>query len=168
MLKDGMIPLGEKNGSLRFLTQAAITLQKQFDTIEYRQADVRAALNGVLRTSFKPLPSARLSGVRPVTAGLKVVTSGGQSVSLEGDKEAIQIHVEFAPAGNYEAIRTDRENDTRSTRERANIYLLGRSDSEAEQLGITIVRCEKFLDQYRTTSDAETKDFVRVVEERRD
>jgi hypothetical protein len=168
MLKDGMIPLGEKNGSLGFLTQAAITLQKQFDTIEYRQADVRAALNGVLRTSFKPLPSARLSGVRPVTAGLKVVTSGGQSVSLEGDKEAIQIHVEFVPAGNYEPIRTDRENDTRSTRERANIYLLGRNDCEAEQLAITIVRCEKFLDQYRTTSDAETKDFVRIVEERRD
>ena len=52
---------------------------------------------------FKPLPSARLSGVRPVTAGLKVVTSGGQSVSLEGEKEAIQIHVEFVPSGNYEA-----------------------------------------------------------------
>src|SRR5262245_52888734 len=168
MLKDGMIPLGEKNGSLRFLTQAAITLQKQFDTIEYRQADVRAALNGVLRTVFKPLPSARLSGVRPVTAGLKVVSSGGQSLSLEGEKEAIQIHVEFVPSANYESIRTERENDTRSKNERANIYLLGRTDPEAEQLAITIVRCGKFLDQYRTTSDAETQEFVRIVEERRD
>jgi len=64
LLKDGMIPVGEKNGSLRFLTQAAITLQKQFDQIEYRNVDVRAELNGVLRSIFKPLPSARLSGVR--------------------------------------------------------------------------------------------------------
>ena len=39
MLKDGMIPLGEKNGSLRFLTQAAITLQKQFDS--YRVSSSR-------------------------------------------------------------------------------------------------------------------------------
>lgn len=166
MLNDGMIPLGEKNGSLRFLTQAAITLQKQFDSIDYRQADVRAALNGVLRTVFKPLPSARLSGVRPVTAGLKVVTSGGQSVSLEGEKEAIQIHVEFVPSGNYESTRTERENDSRSTRERVNIYLLGRTDPEAEQLAITIVRCGKFLDQYRTASDPETQEFVRIVDER--
>ena len=51
-------------------------------------------------------------------------------------------------------IRTERENDSRSKRERANIYLLGRTDPEAEQLAITIVRCGKFLDQYRTASDA--------------
>jgi len=35
LLKDSLIPLGEKNGSLRFLTQAAVTLQKEFDQIEY-------------------------------------------------------------------------------------------------------------------------------------
>ena len=168
MLKDGMIPLGEKNGSLRFLTQAAITLQKQFDQIEYRQVDVRAELNGVLRTIFKPLPSARLSGVRPVTAGLKVVIGGGQSVALEGEKEAIQIHVEFVPSSSYESARTERENDSRSSHERANIYLLGRVDSDADQLAVTLVRCHKFLDQYRTTSDPETQEFVRIVDSRLD
>jgi hypothetical protein len=166
MLKDGMIPLGEKNGSLRFLTQAAITLQKQFDLIEYRQADVRAELNGVLRSVFKPLPSARLSGVRPVTAGLRVATGGGQSVSLEGEKEAIQIHVEFVPSGSYDATRTERENDSRSCRERCSIFLLGRSDPEAEQIAVTMVRCRKFLDQHRTASDPETQEFVRIVDER--
>ena len=122
MLKDGMIPLGEKNGSLRFLTQAAITLQKHFDLIEYRQADIRAEINGTLRAIFKPLPSARLSGVRPVTAGLRVAIGGGQSVSLEGEKEAIQLHVEFVPSGSYDASRTERENDSRSSRERASIF----------------------------------------------
>jgi len=166
MLKDNMIPLGEKNGSLRFLTQAAITLQKQFDQIEYRQADVRAEFNGVLRPIFKPLPSARLHGVRPVTAGLKIVVSGGQSVSLEGEKEAIQIHVEFVPSSSYEKVRTERENDSRASRERATIYLLGRADSEADQLAVTLVRCRKFLDQYRNTSDSETKEFVRIVNDR--
>lgn len=166
LLKDGMIPLGEKNGSLRFLTQAAITLQKQFDQLEYRQADVRAAVNGVLRSLFKPLPSARLSGVRPVTAGLRVVVGGGQSVALEGEKEAIQLHVEFVPSSSYETTRTERENDSRASRERASIFLLGRSDPEADQAAVTMVRCQKFLDQHRTTSDPETKEFVRIVDER--
>lgn len=166
MLKDGMIPIGEKNGSLRFLTQAAITLQKQFDQIEYRQADVRAELNGVLRTIFKPLPSARLSGIRPVTAGLKVVLNSSQSVSLEGEKEAIQISVEFVPSGNYDTTRTERENDSRASRERSSIFLLGRTDPTVDQIAVTMVRCRKFLDQHRTTSDAETQEFVRIVEER--
>lgn len=166
LLKDGMIPLGEKNGSLRFLTQAAITLQKQFDQIEYRQVDVRSELNGVLRSIFKPLPSARLSGVRPVTAGLKVVIGGGQSVSLEGDKEAIQFHAEFVPATNYDATRTERENESRIARERSSIFLLGRADTEADNIAITLVRCRKFLDSHRTASDPETQEYVRIVDER--
>lgn len=166
LLKDGMIPLGEKNGSLRFLTQAGITLQKQFDQIEFRQADLRAEINGVLRSIFKPLPSARLSGVRPVTAGLKIVLGGGQSVSLEGEKEAIQYHVEFVPVGNYDTTRTERENESRATRERANIFLLGRSDTDADKIGATLVRCRQFLNQHRTASDPETQEFVRIVDER--
>jgi len=166
MLKDGMIPLGEKNGGLRFLTQAAITLQKQFDLIEYRQVDVRAEQNSVLRTIFKPLPATKLSGIRPVTAGLKVATGGGLSTSLDGEKEAIQIHVEFTPVDNYDAIRTERENESRASKELTNIYLLGRTDPTAEQLAITMVRCKKFLDQHRTASDPETQEFVRIVDER--
>jgi len=166
MLNDGMIPLGEKNGGLRFLTQAAITLQKQFDLIEYRQVDVRAEQNSVLRTIFKPLPATKLSGIRPVTAGLKVVTGGGLSTSLDGEKEAIQIHVEFTPIANYDAIRTERENESRANKELTNIYLLGRTDPTAEQLAVTMVRCKKFLDQHRTASDPETQEFVRMVDER--
>lgn len=166
MLKDSMIPLGWKNGGLRFLTQAAVTLQKQFDQIEYRQTDLRAKLNGVLRSIFNPLPSARLNGVRPVTAGLKVNLGGGQAVSLEGEKEAIAFQVEFVPSGGYEAARIERENDSRAKRERATLFMLGRTDAEAEQLAVTLVRCQKFLDHHRTASDPETQEFVRIIDER--
>jgi len=166
MLKDAMIPLGEKNGSLRFLTQAAVTLQHQFDLIEYRQADVRAELNGVLRSIFKPLPSARIAQVRPVTAGLRVVIGGGQSVSLEGEKEPIQLYVEFAPSSSYASVRGDREIDSMSTRERSSIYLLGRAEPEADQLALTLVRCRKFLDAHRTASDPDTQEFLRIIDAR--
>ena len=166
MLSDSMIPIGEKEGSLRFLTQAAVTLQRQFVQIVYRNADVRAEQNGVLRSIFQPMPSARLAGVRPVTAGLRVVIGGGQSIALQGEKEAIQFHVEFAPVSTYTAIRTERENDTRSSRERSSIYLLGRTDPDIEQLAITLVRCRKFLDTHRATKDSETQEFVRIVDNR--
>jgi len=166
MLKDSMIPLGWKNGGLRFLTQAAVTLQKQFDLMEYRQMDIRATLNSALRAIFSPLPSARLAGVRPVTAGLKVSTGGGQSVSLEGEKEAIAIQVEFVSPGSYADTRAERENDSRATRERATLFLLGRTDADAEETAVTLVRCGKFLDLHRTASDPETQEFVRIVDER--
>ena len=166
MLKDSSIPMGEKNGGLRFLTQAAITLQKAFDEIEYRIADVRAEVNSTLRGLFKPLPSARLAGVRPVSAGVKIVVGGGQAVSLEGEREPIQIHLEFAPTSAYDQTRTERENDSRSSKERTTIYLLGRTDPEAEKLAITLLRCRKFIESHRSASDPETQEFVRIVSER--
>jgi hypothetical protein len=166
LLADGLIPLGEKNGSLRFLTQVAITLQKEFDQIEYRNADVRAEQNGSLRMLLKPLPSARVSGTRPVTAGLRAAVSGGQFIALEGEKEPIQLHVEFTPASNHEATRTERENDSRSSKERTSIFVLGRTDPEFERLAVTLVRCRKFVDQHRNAADPETQDFVRIVSER--
>ena len=166
LLKDGFIPLGEKNGSLRFLTQAAVTLQKEFDLIEYRNADVRAEFNRALGSLFQPLPSARLEGVRPVTAGLRVVAAGGQSVSLDGEKEAIQLHVEFVPASTYDQTRKDRENDSRASAHRTSIFLLGRTDAEADKLSVTLVRCRKFVDQHKNASDPETQEFVRIVAER--
>lgn len=168
LLGDGMIPLGEKNGSLRFMTQAAVTLQGQFDQMEYRRADVLAELNSVVRAIFLPLPTARVAQTKMVRAGLRMVIGGGQSVSLEGEKEAIQMHFEFVPDSNYTAIRTERENDSRSARERSSIYLLGRTDSDADRLATTMVRCRKFLDLHRTASDADTQDFVRTVEARLD
>ena len=166
LLKDSLIPLGEKNGSLRFLTQAAITLQKEFDQIEYRNLDVRAEVNGTVRGLFRPLPSARLSSVRPVTAGLRVMIGGGQSVALEGEKESIQIHVELANPSNYDQTKKERINDSRATREKTSIFLLGRTDPEIDKLAATLVRCRKFVDAHRNASDPETQDFVRIVDER--
>jgi len=166
LLKDSFIPLGEKDGGLRFLTQTAVTLQKEFDQIEYRNADVRAELNRTLGSLFQPLPSARLAGVRPVTAGLRVGIGGGQSVSLDGDKEAIQLHAEFVGASAYDQTRKDRENDSRAASQRTSIFLLGRIDSEADKLAVTLVRCRKFVDQHKNASDPETQEFVGIVAER--
>lgn len=166
MLGDNTIPLGEKNGSLRFLTQAAVTLQLQFDQIEYRNADVRAELNSVLRSIFNPPPSARLAQVRPVSAGIRVSIGGGQSVSLEGEKEPIQIHVGFEPEASYETARTNLEIDSRAPTNLSSIYLLGRTDPDADQLAVTLVRCRKFLDAHRTATDPETQEFIRIIDAR--
>lgn len=168
MLKDNFIPLGEKNGSLRFLTQAAVTLQKQFDGTEYRSADIKAEQNATLKTLFSPLPSTRLNNVRPVSAGIRTMIGGGQWSSLEGEREPIQIHVEFVPSNQYEATRFERENDSRHSNQRKNIYLLARLDQSFESLCITLVRCKKFSDSNRNSNDSETQDYLRLLSEKKD
>lgn len=167
LLKSSFIPLGEKNGNLRFLTQAAVTLQSEFDQIGFRQADIRAEVNSALRTLFKPLPSARLTtGGRLVSAGVRVVIGGGQSVPLEGEREPVQFHVEFVQSSAYEQTRTERADDSRNKRERTTLFLLGRIDPAADTLAATLLKCRKFIDAHRTASDTETLEFVKIVEER--
>src|SRR5205823_4787867 len=141
---------------------------KQFDDLEYRNADVRAESSNAVRALFTPLPSARLNGIRPVSAGIRLGIGGGQSISLEGERESIQFHVEFAPASAYEQTRMERENDSRGKQELTSIWIVGKADPAADALAITLVRCQKFIDAHRSDPDRETQDFVRVVSERRD
>jgi hypothetical protein len=163
MFADSMIPLGEKNGAYRFLTQADVDLIKELNQFGYRNADVRNEVNGTLRSIFKPLPSARLAGVRQVNAGLNVALGGGQFVALEGDKEPIQLHVEFVPAATYDTARTERINDSCSSKERASIFVLGRVDPDVDSLAISLVRCNKFLDAHRTDKTTGVQQFIREV-----
>lgn len=166
LLKDSFIPLGVKNGNLRFLTQAAVVLQKEFDEIGFKQADLRSTINAALRALFKPLPSAKISGGRPVTAGVKIVVGGGQTVSLDGEREPVQFQLEFLPASTYKDSLTERTTESCAKRERTTLFLLGRTETAFEELAATLLKCRKFVDAHRTATDSETLDFVKIVEER--
>ena len=133
LLKDSFLPLGEKNGSLRFLTQAAVTLQKQFDDIEtVMRTYARNSATPCGRYSLRSRPPG--STVSAVSAGIRLGIGGGQSVSLEGEREPIQFHVEFAPASAYEQTRTERENDSRGKQELTSIWIVGKADPAADPL----------------------------------
>ena len=168
LLKESMIPLGEKNSSLRFLTQAAVTLQKEFDGLEFRSADVRKELSATLATIFQPLPNVRLNGSRPVTAGIKLGMGGGQFSSLAGDREPVQFHIEFVQPNAYDQEMQARKNDSMGRNEHASVFVLGRTEPEAENLAVTLVRCQRFLDKYKSVSDPETQEFVKIVSGRKD
>ena len=168
MLADTLIPLDEKDGRYRFLTQAAVSLQKKFDETEFGRREVTTEINDTLRDIFTPLPSARLAGGRPVAAGLKLGIGGGQAQPLEGDREPVQIVVEFASSATYDQTRTDRETDSRGSKEKTTIFLLGRDDPKIKELATTCARCKKFLDEHRSTTDPDIQEFNKTVESRRD
>jgi len=168
MLSDTLIPLDEKDGRYRFLTQAAVSLQKKFDETEFTRREVNSEINDTLREIFSPMPSARLAGGRQVTAGLKIGIGGGQAQSLEGEREPVQIVVEFASPATYDQARTDRETDSRGSKEKTTIFLLGRDDPKIKELATTCARRKKFLDEHRSTTDQDIQEFNKTVESRRD
>ncbi|MFA5905969.1 MAG: BREX system P-loop protein BrxC, partial [Desulfobacula sp.] len=72
MLNDVHIPLGEKDGTLCFLSEKLRDIEQERGAIPLRSVDVRRIFNDALRDSFDPLPRVSLYGTMAVASGLKV------------------------------------------------------------------------------------------------
>ena len=158
LLKDAFVPLGEKEGSLRFFSEKLNDVERERAQLVPRTPDVRRVSNEALRNLFEPLPSVRFHNTLSVTTGLKRL-SGGQQVSLAGDKETVQTVVSFADAADYDAEKTRLTDEFRHKSSDALVYLLARPSSEADDLAAEICRCERIVELHRHDPDQEVREY---------
>ncbi|RLJ64760.1 BREX system P-loop protein BrxC [Sulfurisoma sediminicola] len=158
MLNDPLVPLGEKDGSLTFLSEKLRDIEQERGNIPLRSVDIRRIGNEALREVFDPLPATRLHGSLAVTAGLKVMNSGIPS-SLAGDRETIQTIVEFSDPANYDTARTRLVDESRQRSNQNTILLLGRTSPEADNLAAEIYRCQRIAELHRNDPDQEVKEY---------
>jgi len=158
MLVDVHVPLGEKDGSLVFLSEKLRDIEQERGAIALRTVDVKRIFNDALRESFDPLPRVSLHGTMAVTSGLKV-QAGSTITSLAGDQSAIQTIVELVPASDYDTARNRMLDDSRSRAGRNIIGLLARSNSDLDDLANEIYRCQRIAELHRNEPDQEVKDY---------
>ena len=84
--KDPVVPLGEKDGSLRFFSEKLNDVEQERAQVVLRAADLRRIFSEALGEVFDPLPSTRLNGTLTVTSGVRHL-AGGQTASLAGASE---------------------------------------------------------------------------------
>lgn len=160
LLKDPAIPLSEIDGSFRFMSEAVTVLEKDRQKIIPKSIDLRNILNGKLREIFTPLPSARLHNSRTVNCGVRVVSTG-LNVSLLGEKEEIQMHLQFAPEATHEARRQEAILESQQKANRNAVYLVGFEDPEIENQVIEISRSLSIYNQNRNkTVEKEITDYL--------
>ncbi len=160
LLKEQAIPLSEVDGSLRFMSEAVTILENERRKIIPGAIDLRNILNAKLREMFTPLPNTQLAGTRTVNCGIKIV-SNGLTVSLLGDKEEIQTHLEFISDATYEGRRRNAVLESQQGANRKIIYLLGREDPEVDDTLIEIFRCRSIYNQYRNkAAEKEVADYL--------
>ncbi|MCX6525818.1 MAG: hypothetical protein NTX58_13835, partial [Actinobacteria bacterium] len=80
----------------------------------------------------------------------------------------MQIVVEFVSPATYDQDRTDRETDSRGSKEKTTIFLLGREDPKIKELATTCARCKKFLEEHRSTTDPDIQEFNKTIDSRND
>ncbi len=167
--KDPLIPLGEKEGSYRFMSEAVTELDRERQQIMVREADRRLVFNGKLREIFSPAPSAKLNGVRSVVSGIKVV-SGGFHSSIAGEKEPVQLVVEFIDSSQYDKVRQERLDDSCQRSNHNQFYLIARRADQFDDLVNEIHRCQSIStsSKYRNAADMEIRDYVKSQATRAD
>lgn len=158
MLNNAFVPLGEKEGSLRFFSEKLNDVERERAQLALRNSEVQRIFSNSLRATLTPLPAARLHGTRAVTSGLKSI-SGGRSVSLDGEREAIQTALVLADAAEYETERTKLLDESRQRISASTIFLLGRSPQEAMDLAGEVFRCNRIVEIYRNDPDQEVKEY---------
>lgn len=158
MLGDVHVPLGEKDGSLVFLSEKLRDIEQERGALPLRSVDVRRAFNDALRETFDPLPRVNLHGTLAVATGLKVQT-GSTVTSLAGDQNPIQTIVELVPAADYDAARNRTIDDSRSRTGRNVIGLLTRANPELDDLANEIYRSQRIAELHRNEPDQEVRDY---------
>ena len=165
LLKDAIVPLGEKDGSLRFFSEKLNDVERERAGLVPRTPDARRVFNEALTETFEPLPSVRLHGTLSVTTGLKRL-SAGQLVSLAGDRETIQTVVSFAEPASYDAEKSRLTDESRHKSSESIVYLLARQSPEADDLVAEICRCQRIVELHRNDPDQEVKEYCQSQTDR--
>lgn len=158
LLKDAIVPLGEKDGSLRFFSEKLNDVEQERAQLVPRSPDLRRVFNEALKEVFEPLPGTRLHGTLSVTAGLRHM-HGGQQTSLAGERETVQTIVTFADPADYDAEKGRLTDESRHKSSESAIYLLARRSPEADDLVAEICRCQRIAELHRHDPDQEVKEY---------
>jgi len=165
LMADPFIPFGEQEGNLRFFSEKLNEIDKERSQMSVRTIEARRIRNEALRAVFNPAPSTRIHQSLTISAGLKVA-SGGQITGLAGERETIQLVVEFADAADYETVRTRLLEESRQRNSQHTIYLVGRNLPEVEQTVDDIYRCNEIVQIYRNDIDTEVREYCKSLETR--
>jgi len=155
---DSAVPFGEKDGNLMFFSEKVNEIEKERAELVVHAIDRRRIQNAALGEVFTPLPSTRINNSLTVTSGLKIV-SGGQHLSLKGDRETIQTLIEFTNPADYETTRNRILDESRMATYRQTVFLLGRTQDEHYQKISEIFRSKEIANRHRNDADQEVREY---------
>ncbi len=158
MLSDVLVPLGEKDGTLVFLSEKLRDIEQERGALALRSVDVRRIFSDSVREVFDPLPRVSLHGTLAIASGIKI-QSGSAVTSLAGDQNTVQTVLEMVPGSDYEVAKNRILDDSRSRTGRNVIGLLARLNPDLDDLANDIYRSQRIAELHRNEPDQEVRDY---------
>lgn len=158
MLSDALVPLGEKDGTLAFLSEKLRDIEQERGALALRSADIRRIFSGAVREVFDPLPRVSLHGTLAIASGIRV-QSGSTVTTLAGDQNTVQTVLELVTSADYDVARNRMLDDSRSRTGRNVVGLLARSNPDLDDFANEIYRSQRIAELHRNEPDQEVRDY---------
>ena len=162
---DPFVPFGEHEGGYRFFSERINDIEQERVQVVASSVERRRALSEALKACFDPLPSAQLHATLTVTAGVRML-SGSQLANIAGEREPIQIQLEFADAADHDSARTRLLTDSMQPAGRSTIYLVAQNAEQGAELAADIVRSNEIILRHGSDADQEVREYCRGQETR--
>jgi hypothetical protein len=166
LMAEETVPLSEIEGNLRFMSEAVAELENERRDLLATRMDRLRIFNDVLHELFTPVPRASLNGTRTVQCGIKAQGIAAP-VSIVGEKEEVQILVEFAHAAEFASLKSSRIADSTQPTEKNTIFVLGVEPDGTQQQLEEIHRCDQIYNAYRNkTVEKEVGEYLNGQQQR--
>ncbi|MCO4198691.1 BREX system P-loop protein BrxC [Aeromonas hydrophila] len=159
LINDPIVPFGEQDGNLCFFSEKLNNIELERSQVALRGVELRRIMNEALTSVYAPLPATQLHGSYAVSTGLKAQSAGNVPASLAGDRNPIQTIVELVDPKEIDNTRTRLTDESRQNSAKFNIYLVGRTTPEMDELTADIHRCREIANRYRSDPDQEIREY---------
>ena len=159
LINDPIVPFGEQDGNLCFYSEKLNDIEQERNQVALRSVELRRIVNEALTSVYAPLPATQLHGSYAVSTGLKAQSAGNVPASLAGERNQIQTIVEFVGPKEVDNARTRLTDESRQISSKFNIYLVGRTTPEMDELTADIHRCREIANRYRSDPDQEIREY---------
>lgn len=159
LINDSIVPFGEQDGNLCFFSEKLNDIEQERSQVALRGVELRRIVNEALTNVYAPLPSTQLHGSYAVSSGLKAQSAGNVPASLAGERNQIQTIVELVDPKEIDIARTRLTDESRHNSFKFNIYLVGRTTPEMDELTADIHRCREIANRYRSDPDQEIREY---------
>ena len=159
LINDPIVPFGEQDGNLCFYSEKLNDIEQERSQVALRGVELRRIVNEALTSVYAPLPATQLHGSYAVSTGLKAQSAGNVPASLAGERNQIQTIVELVDPKEIDGVRTRLTDESRHNSSKFNIYLVGRTTPEMDDLTADIHRCREIANRYRSDPDQEIREY---------
>ncbi len=159
LIGDKLVPIGEAEGSIGFLSETVSKIDKDRDSIVVTATSRLATQSRLLREMFQKTPRVTLEGSKTVDSGISLFDGGREQKITDRDTD-IRFLIQFVSEANLESAKNELVNESMASSNQSRVYIAAPRPAEIDEILSEIHRAEEIRKLHQNDSDPEVQRYV--------